>query len=99
MKTFLLVAVLAASCTPTDVPAHSWYPEECCSGYNCEFSGPASTNEFGDLVVTDGNRQLVIPDTVPQHPNYFRFMSLGGANANRIPYCGQARLRGYIDER
>lgn len=67
MKTLLLVAVLAAYCTPTDVHAHSWYPAECCSGYDCDVAGPASRNEFGDLVVTDGKRHLVIPDTVPRH--------------------------------
>lgn len=67
MKSLSLVAFLAAFCTPTDVLAHSWYPVECCSGYDCDVAGPASTNAFGDLVVTDGKRHLVIPDTVPRH--------------------------------
>ena len=67
MKTLFLVAVLVAYCTPTYVLAHSWYPVECCSGYDCDVADQATVNEFGDLVVTDGKRHLVIPDTVPRH--------------------------------
>jgi hypothetical protein len=66
IKASLTAAGLVMCCASGHVLAHSWYPVECCTAYDCDVVDSVSINKFGLMIVTDGTRRLVIPDDTPR---------------------------------
>lgn len=69
MKTacLLLLAVVLALDAAFPANAHSWYPEECCSGRDCMAADKMIRDSWGSNVVIVGPYRILIPsDYVPR---------------------------------
>ena len=66
MRTLLALAGFVSCCVSTDALAHSWYPLECCTAYDCDVVDSVSIDQFGAIIVIDGKRRLVVPDATPR---------------------------------
>jgi hypothetical protein len=57
----LLLAMLVVVGAGSRTDAHSWYPEECCSDYDCTPADTIDTNAHGDRIVVVGRHRIFIP--------------------------------------
>ena len=55
-----LSLALALGLAPS-ITAHSWYPEECCSGQDCAPADAVYTDTRGRLIVVVGQRRVLVP--------------------------------------
>jgi hypothetical protein len=58
----LIVALLLTTGGAPSAHAHSWYPKECCSNYDCVPADAIISDEQGGRVVVVGHTRISIPD-------------------------------------
>ena len=64
---WLLASLLVATGVPA--AAHSWYPHECCSDYDCRPADAFDTEGGGRAFVMVGHHRIVIPSNLFPRPS------------------------------
>ena len=60
-RALICALLLTIGCAPP-AHAHSWYPKECCSNYDCVPADAIFTDDRGGKIVVVGQTQIPIPD-------------------------------------
>lgn len=87
--------LLAIATSAIDATAHSWYPKECCSNYDCVPADALVMTEGGGRIVVVGHTQISIPEgfTARASPDgriHICFRTLAGeqnGDPNFLPLC------------
>lgn len=66
---YIVISLLFFFAFAKKANAHSWYPENCCSGQDCAEVLSAETLSNGDLRVTSIHGTTVVPKGFPRLPS------------------------------